>query len=111
MTEMPENEEAGISTINNTEANENVSTDLSPENPLLSIVNELRKQYPETPVENLIQQGLIRLTSSGIITSEAERFRIETLRALGIPAEERDYGQMEVDHSTKQEELAEIMGE
>lgn len=102
--ETPENEEVGVMNVQA----EDVS---SPENPLLSIVTNLQKQYPQAPLERLVQEGIVQLMTSGMNTAAVEQYRVETMRALGMPVETRDYGQIDVDEQEKQTELAEMMGD
>jgi len=100
----PSQNNTGVSTLD--VESENAS---SVDNPLLSIVNNLRQQYPNYPIANIIQQGIVELTSSGMGTDEIERFRIETLKALGINTQRKDYGNIAVDKETQRNELEGLM--
>jgi len=90
---------------------DSVVDSMSPENPLLSIVNDLRNQYPSAKLESIIKQGILQLSSSGMNTEAIERFRVETMKALGLSAEIKDYGQIPTDGQTRQDELEGLMGE
>lgn len=120
--ELPKDKKKIAQTVNTTPAipSEGVTTldqesnaGVSPENPLLSIVNELRKKNPNADINSLVQAAIADISASQTITAdELERFRIETLRALGFNVQRKDYGQMEdVDRTEKGDTLAAWMGE
>jgi len=106
ITETPAIEEVGVA-IPNTEAE-----GMSGDNPLLSLVTNLREQYPNASIETLIQQGIVQLSASGMNTATIEQFRVETMQSFGMPTETRNYDQIEMDdEDAKRDELAGLMGD